>query len=399
MNWGVAARGPGAIVAPGTGGPGGMPVSSLSMGPAVLRLLPPGTYVEAKLPPSSAGSLETRATGVMQVLLTAPPDEQGSLLEARFLGASEAQYSSMLCGLFSGNGAGGLVHICSQANCSAMHETRPLLHLTELRIRDPSSLTEPWLAHAVSGPFQSSAHAFPPVPLGPPPICAPSTGAAVAPGPLDPSEEGKQEKKIRELKKRLASARNPSAQLFERAQRRRTGGDEESEDDKGASRPFGEAPSLTDGNRIRAMADTAPGTLLDAGLAQVRRFLTARGGASASEADRLAPMMVTYLRSVWQGAHPPATVGPRTNHEMELLAQALDNLLRGELPELGDLLMQRFKSLQVGVTSGWRLGEQLELIDKTDLSLAGSDELHEAVRSRLRTQRPEEGMTRAKASS
>ena len=376
-----------------------MPVSSLSMGPAVLRLMPPGTFVEAKLPPSAAGSLEPRATGVMQVLLAAPPDEQGSLLEARFLGASEAQYSSMLCGLFSGNGAGGLVHICSQASCSAMHATRPLLHLTELRIRDPASLTEPWLAHAVSGLSASSAPAFPPVPHGPLPICAPSQGAAVAPGPTDQPVVGQQEKKIRELRKRLAAARNPGAQLLERAQRRRSGGDEDSEEEKGASRPFGEAPSLTDGNRIRAVAETAPGTLLDAGLTQVRRFLTARGGASESEADRLAPQMVTYLRSVWQGAHPPATVGPRVNNEMELLAQALDNLLRGELPELGDLLMQRFKALQVGITSGWRLGDQLELVNDTGLSLAGSDELHEAVRSRLRAQRLEEGMTRAKASS
>ena len=84
---------------------------------------------------------------------------------------------------------------------------------------------------------------------------------------------------------------------------------------------------------------------------------------------------------------------------MELLAQALDNLLRGELPELGDLLMQRFKALQVGITTGWRLGEQLELVDKKDLSLAGTDEMGEAVRSRLRTQKLEEGMSKAKASS
>ena len=109
--------------------------------------------------------------------------------------------------------------------------------------------------------------------------------------------------------------------------------------------------------------------------------------------------MITYFKSVRQGAHPAAAVGARTNHELEMLAQAIDNLLRGELPELGDLLMQRFKALQVGVTSGWKLGEQLELQDKKDLSLAGNDEMREAVRSRLRTQNLEEGMAKAKGSS
>ena len=99
---------------------------------------------------------------------------------------------------------------------------------------------------------------------------------------------------------------------------------------------------------------------------------------------------------MWQGAHPANEVGPRNNNELGIVAQALDTLLRGELPELGDLLTQRLKALKVACTKGCRLGEQLELQDKRDLSLAGSEEMREAVRSRFRVQKLEDGLGKAK---
>ena len=67
-------------------------------------------------------------------------------------------------------------------------------------------------------------------------------------------------------------------------------------------------------------------------------------------------MMLTYLRSMWLGAHPASEVGTRNNSEMEMLAGVIDKLLEGDLAGVGDRLMQRFRCLQmVELTDGeWR---------------------------------------------
>ena len=62
--------------------------------------------------------------------------------------------------------------------------------------------------------------------------------------------------------------------------------------------------------------------------------------------------MVTYLASVFHGVHPVEKVGLRTARELRTLAQALDELHSGRLPELADLLMQRFKALETQVADG-----------------------------------------------
>ena len=77
---------------------------------------------------------------------------------------------------------------------------------------------------------------------------------------------------------------------------------------------------LHGGNRIEAVAHSAPGSLLEAGLTELRRFVEARGGLSDGEVDRLALVVVQCLRSVYSGAHPQNEVGIRNRSEMELMA-------------------------------------------------------------------------------
>ena len=106
--------------------------------------------------------------------------------------------------------------------------------------------------------------------------------------------------------------------------------------------------------------------------------------------------MVTYFRSVWQSAHPSAEVGPRNNTELELLAESIDLLLRGDLPALGDMLMQRFKAVQVASTKGWKLASELEVRGRDDCTLVSQEEMAEAERARLRTYRLEESIAKGK---
>ncbi len=93
---------------------------------------------------------------------------------------------------------------------------------------------------------------------------------------------------------------------------------------------------------------------------------------------------MTYLTSVFGGAHPAKQVGVRTSREMRTLAEALDALSQGKLPELADLLMQRFKALEVSVTDGnWHVAKQLEVLPSMDLGLTSLAERTDAAKQEL----------------
>ena len=49
-----------------------------------------------------------------------------------------------------------------------------------------------------------------------------------------------------------------------------------------------------------------------------------------------------------------------------MLALAIDALLEGRLPQVGDILMQRFKALEMSVAEkNWELASHLEITDAT----------------------------------
>ena len=58
--------------------------------------------------------------------------------------------------------------------------------------------------------------------------------------------------------------------------------------------------------------------------------------------------------------------------------------------------MQRFKSLQVAASHGWKVASELELGRRQDVSVVNSEELQEALRLRLQHQKLEEGLSKAK---
>ena len=62
------------------------------------------------------------------------------------------------------------------------------------------------------------------------------------------------------------------------------------------------------------------------------------------------------------------------------MAECLDALNDGKLGALGDILMQRFKALEVATKDGhWDVARQLEVVPCTDVGLAEQSEVRDAV--------------------
>ena len=168
--------------------------------------------------------------------------------------------------------------------------------------------------------------------------------------------------------------------------------EDEAEDD---SSLFGKPPSPSGGpaGRIQALAAEQPGALMESGLTEISKLLGEReGGATSTSASEgaIPARVLAYLTSVFHGRHPPSEVGLRTSKEMRTLARALDALAAGQLPQVGDLLMQRFKALETSVADkSWAVASGIEVVDETE-GLATREERAEAAKTIMLKQKLEE---------
>ena len=114
---------------------------------------------------------------------------------------------------------------------------------------------------------------------------------------------------------------------------------------------------------IKALAAAYQGHLFMQGVAEVDRVLGSREGASSSGAESsLAPRFVPYLLTCFHGRFPVEKVGVGKARELRTLAAALDHVGRGEIAQLSDLLVQRFKAVAAAVEDGnWNLAQRYEL--------------------------------------
>ena len=129
---------------------------------------------------------------------------------------------------------------------------------------------------------------------------------------------------------------------------------------------FGQAPALGSGNAIMKLHLEQPGCLYEKGLEELSRFLSTRVGAGPDSAD--AQSFLTYLTAVFFGQHPPKELGVKTTAELRTLASCLDSLGRGDLPALGDMLIQRFKALETSIVdNSWSVARRLELVPSETL--------------------------------
>ena len=105
-------------------------------------------------------------------------------------------------------------------------------------------------------------------------------------------------------------------------------------------------------------------------------------GADAQALAALPAKTVHYLTSVFQSRHP--NLDQHTSRELRTLAEAIDSLVKGNLPHVGDLLMQRFKSLEMQANHGTdAMAKGLEVINTSAAGLTSLEEQNLAAAREL----------------
>ncbi len=150
-------------------------------------------------------------------------------------------------------------------------------------------------------------------------------------------------------------------------------------------------------NRIARLAEESPGTLLATGLSSMEKFLLHKGFTKTpASAGSMPPRAVSYLVTVLQQS---AELGVRSERELRTLATCLDLLCAGELPALGDTLMQRFKAIEMASSdSSWQVGRHLELIPPAQVSTTQRWERQQAASLELSEIKLRDRLTKAKGS-
>jgi hypothetical protein len=132
---------------------------------------------------------------------------------------------------------------------------------------------------------------------------------------------------------------------------------------------------------FRQIARTRPGELTTRGLETLRGYMSSLGGGNIS-GDPSAPIVLHYLLTIFFAQHPPQSLGEETARELRTLAEALDGLLKGEVIQVLDLLMQRFKATTLAAVEGsTRASRWLELIPTSTEMVASPEELEVAKRA------------------
>ena len=100
----------------------------------------------------------------------------------------------------------------------------------------------------------------------------------------------------------------------------------------------------------------------------------------------LEPVAVRYLTTVLNQAQQSMTL--RNSRELRTLAEALDRLIGGKTAEAGDLLIQRFKAVEMASGEGsWRVAQHLELIPSSAVTAVNHEEREAACRQEVREAR------------
>ena len=197
-----------------------------------------------------------------------------------------------------------------------------------------------------------------------------STGSVLAARATEVSQKPKKKKKKKGILDELKKALSPGGGRTEKDD------SEEDSDDQEDDLVIDEPASSSWQNkrrRLRKIADDKPGKLLMDSLQGLHEQLGSVTGEEAS--DSLSPVLVRYLLTMVVPSFPGKLHGTEKYRELRTLAQAVDLLLKGKVDAVGDLLVQRFKSLVMGLRDGTeKFGHVLELIPEESLGVT-SDEV------------------------
>ncbi len=133
----------------------------------------------------------------------------------------------------------------------------------------------------------------------------------------------------------------------------------------------------------------------------MRKFLAARRGGgefTKTELERLRTLknvVTSYLTSsLMPSSHQ---MKARDERELRTLAEAIDALLLGDLGRVGDLLMQRFRCVEmVHLDGNYHLAQHLELIPPHRVTATPAGMRAELIKRQLEVKRLEKGEDEAR---
>ena len=153
------------------------------------------------------------------------------------------------------------------------------------------------------------------------------------------------------------------------------------------------------GSHSQKFGQAAPGSQQESGVDEVITFQRATGGFEQESANTLAPLMLTYCRSVWPGAHLASQQGARTKADLVMLATVIDYPLSGNLAAAGSIFMHRFRPGHLASCRGWHVAGQLNLVSRADASMVPMEMEELARQDQQRCTQFSEGLRRSGVSS
>ena len=168
----------------------------------------------------------------------------------------------------------------------------------------------------------------------------------------------------------------------------------EEDDESGDGEDFQKASLVKRKKGFRELAARKPGLLLSEGLREMGKFLALReagtdeGGANTNQ-TLLTPTVVRYLTTVLNQSRSGG-LGLRAERELRTVGEALDQLLAGNLQGCGDILMQRFKAVEMSSDgTPWSVASKVELIPPSAVSATTRAERELAVAEAIAEARAE----------
>jgi len=142
------------------------------------------------------------------------------------------------------------------------------------------------------------------------------------------------------------------------------------------------------------MAKRAPGELLRRFLGRIAEYLALREGGEASE---LPPVVMQYL-TTFLAPSLGDDLTQRNGRELRTIATTLDALIRGKSAEAADLLVQRFKAVELASTEGtWAMAQQVALVPESRISSMSLEERDRVVRHEQRQAKSEQAVAQMRS--
>jgi hypothetical protein len=123
-------------------------------------------------------------------------------------------------------------------------------------------------------------------------------------------------------------------------------------------------------------------------LEEMSKYVTIPGLPTGETVDWHQMRASLYMTQVLLFQHPPEKMGVRTHRELLTLSRAVDLLLEGQLPALGDLLCQQMKALETALKEGgWSNARNQQVIPASSASMTTAEEQDYLLRSERRQQK------------